>query len=460
MIEKNNVTGIILCKNEGYNLIECINALKSYLNEVIVIDSSNNEIAKKICDELDCKYYHREIGKEGINGFADLRNFGQEVCSNDWLLHVDIDEIFSDIFLKNLDEILKKSDRWVYKFPRINLPFYEKYPDYQVRLCEKNNTEWIGKIHETVSIINKPFEITKLDEYPIIHKKRDDKLLINKRWKNEREIFDVLIVSLVNNSSKWIQRFLTCLSELVTYERSKGNNFSILYIEGNSDDGSYELVSDWIEKENGKLKKEIYSILKMDINSDIQRFEKLAILRNMGIKIGFENKDYDYVLMIDSDIIFEKNLIEKMVRFINGSGYDVVAPFIGIEKFRSFANDYFYDILAFRYKGKNFTHFFPYTMNENEFNINNIVLNMDSVGSCYLVKSEIFNINDFSNFNIEKCYEESKNKVLCLYESNEGRKSEQVCFFESVKKKGYKVAFNRNIRVLHINLEQYGEQWH
>jgi hypothetical protein len=481
MITKKDISVVILCKDENYQLAKCIagNTLLKFLDNenIIVIDSSTDEnltIEKKICEDLHIKFIEKKIGDNSINGISDLRNFGSYMCNTDWIFHIDVDELFSTKLFEDIREGIfekEKEEMWAYRFPRINLPFYEQYPDYQTRLINKKKCTWEGNIHELVKVLEDPFDHRILKEYPIIHKDMGYKIKLDKniRWNTKKNI---LICSLFKDSEKYINRFLTSLGHNIDYiYHNQGNNkieIELCFIEGSSKDNTLDILKKFCR--NMKEKYDIrYVIEKNDINQSIKRFDRLAILRNMLIKLGLKNK-HDYVLLVDSDIIFDRDLIIKLVDSIEKNKADVVAPLITIENFRTYDNDYFYDTLANIYDNKNenisFTHTFPYILQKNletkiaKKIISGEPLDMQSVGTCYLAKSELFNLNDFQSFNIIKCYREMKNKNICSYSGN--GKSEQVRFFENLKNndKESKIILDPTIKVLHINLEKIGLQWH
>jgi cellulose synthase/poly-beta-1,6-N-acetylglucosamine synthase-like glycosyltransferase len=494
MIEKKDISVVILCRNESYELAKCItnNSLLKFLDNenIVVIDSSEGEnlnIEKKICKDLNVKFIEKKIGNDNINGISDLRNFGSYNCPTDFVLHIDVDELFSTKLFEDIGKYISTEDSkekaWAYRFPRINIPFYEQYPDYQTRLINKEKCIWEGDIHELVKVLEDPLDHHILKEYPIIHKDVGHKIKLDRniRWSNAKK--NILVCSLFRDSEKYLYRFLNSLDYNIDYiyhnKESAGNilctrsigvagdngnkiELELCFIEGSSKDNTWDILKKFCK--NIKEKYDIkYTLEKNDINQSLDRFDKLAILRNMLIKLGLKNK-HDYVLFIDSDIIFDKDLIIKLVNSIEKNKADVIAPLITIEKFRTFDNDYFYDQLAYIDKnGKNFTHHFPY-ISVGDIEIKKMIckepIDMQSVGTCYLAKSELFNLNDFQNFNVTKCYREIKNKNICTYSGN--GKSEQVRFFENLKEnnKESKIILDPGIQVLHINLENIGLKWH
>ena len=486
----NNLSCVILCKDEGYELGKCIieNSLLNFLpsSNIIIVDSSNlnttdYKIEKQICDDLSIKFIHKKIGDQNINGIADLRNFGSYSCPTHWILHIDCDELFSDKLFENIVNVInnvknriENNKVWAYKFPRINLPFYEQYPDYQTRLIYKEKCVWEGDVHEIVKILEDPFDHFLLREYPIIHKDMGFKSKIDKNIRWNKNIKNILICTLFKNSEKYLDRFLGSLKNEInnTINQKKINqkeynvNIELCFLEGNSTDNTFDILKKFCK--DMRLKYEINYILeKLNMNDSLERFQKLAMLRNILIKLGLRNK-HNYVLMIDSDLIFNDNLIIKLIESIERNNVDVVAPMIMIEKFRTFDNSYFYDTLASIDKnGKNLEHSFPYFFtyenNIDENIIKKIIyrtpIEMKSVGTCYLAKAEIYNLNDFQNYSVNKCYKETENGNKIIYKYDGNKKSEQIEFFENLNNK-YKTILDPSIKLLHINLENIGLKWH
>lgn len=480
------VSCCILCKDEGYELAKCLknNQVVDLFGgeNVLVVDSSEGEmleIERMICRDFGVRLVEKKIGDKGIKGIGDLRNYGglvsgesvggesvsgESVNGGEWVLYIDVDELFSLNGLRRLREIIRNDlGKYVaYRFPRINLPWYEGWPDYQTRLVNIRKCMWIGDVHESVGIIKNVDGIVIKDkgggfgilrEYPIIHIDRcQKKLERNVKWSAMGKK-NVLLCSLFKDSEWHMDRFLSCIKNI----KREGLDMEICFIEGNSEDKTWEKLKGWCNKCGMK-----YILEKMDINDSSGlggRFDRLAILRNMLIKTGLKGK-YDYVLMIDSDVIFEGDLLVRLIESIEKTGSDVMGCMIMIENFRTFGNNYFYDTLAFAGSGGDkFVHYFPYVSEETDKVIKKGCFGVKSVGTCYLVRGEVYNIGDMGVFSVVKCYKEvEKGKKIVMYKGE--RKSEQIMWCTSVRDAGYKVMVDSSVKVLHVNLEKYGRKWH
>ena len=232
----------------------------------------------------------------------------------------------------------------------------------------------------------------------------------------------VLIASLVApNQDKWLKRFLTAISNL-EYPRNK---LSYAFLVDDKKDRVFRMLNRF-KRTHPRVR-----IIESKINFPLPRFSKLALLRNFLIASASDKEDY--VLMIDSDIIsIPSDLLQRLME--NGG---ICAPFVFIEDYKQFKNGYFYDRLAYVYKGKRFNHFYPYLNGETE--LPATPFEVDSVGTCYLCDVSIF-----------------KNGVWFNSDRN---MSEQVSFCSEARKRGYTVCINPNVSVLHCNFEKYNRKF-
>jgi glycosyltransferase involved in cell wall biosynthesis len=442
------ISGVVLTKDEGKNLADCIKSVKNYLDEIIVIDSSAADGDMK--QASGCRYFP----VQNTQSFADLRNYGNQMASNEWILHIDVDEIFSTSFFRDADVILKdtKPSASAYAFPRINLPYYELYPDYQTRLVHKKNTIWYGEVHEKVRVLTDPKDTINLDMYPIVHRAKPNKVEVNVRWDAIKKHRNVLICSLFRDSGPFIDRFLACMDKMIDFSTKQGYMIELCFIEGNSQDDTYLKLKHWLMQCNHR-----HIFKKMEISSEISRFERLAIMRNMLLKFGLKNY-HEYMLMIDSDTIFNEDLLHRLSAGLEDNRCSAIAPIIFVEQ-KQPAN-YFYDRLAYLSRsGDHFRHEPPYTPELAQCD----TAEVQSVGTCYLVRANHININDVKDHSFLRCVSEMKDGFV-RYEAvwNNAPISEQTGFFYNLKKKdpNAKIIVDKRILIHHVNLEKYGLQWH
>lgn len=150
---KNNLSVVILTKNEEENIVDCLESV-AFAEEIIIVDDNSTDrtidLAKRFTDKL---FIH------SINGnFASQRNYALNLAHNSWVLFVDADERVSE---KLRDEILKsiqKKGIQGFKIRRIDNIWNQKIEHGEggsielLRLARKDSGKWKGKVHETWKI--------------------------------------------------------------------------------------------------------------------------------------------------------------------------------------------------------------------------------------------------------------------------------------------------------------------
>lgn len=148
---KNNITAVVITKNEEKMLLQCLNTLK-WVNELIVVDTGSTDKTVKIAK----KFGARVIGYLAGKNFSDWRNKGLKEAKGEWLLYIDADERVTQALREEVIEKCQMEKGYsAYAIPRINVVLGKElkhggwYPDYQKRLFLKENLKnWKGELHE------------------------------------------------------------------------------------------------------------------------------------------------------------------------------------------------------------------------------------------------------------------------------------------------------------------------
>jgi peptide chain release factor subunit 1 len=428
------VAAAVLAWNEEKLIEDCLKHLKPYVDYIVVLDGCSSDATAKVAERYADDVYLKPF----YGSFAEERMFLQLGVPGEypWVLHCDCDERFPEEFLKNMKTLIQANNVDAFRFPRMNA---EKagWPDYQVRLI-KRWVVWRKTVHEIPwhPDLDKPMDqwsCKTLDEYPIEHipQSEENRKTILQRWqKLERK--KVLVAFLVRDGEKWLTKFFKNLDKL-DYP-SQDLTFAI--IEGNSQDGSWQMLSDFASKHEGVWLKKI----DLEETSTADRAEavrkrasRLGVLRNKVIDEAL--KDEEYVFWLDSDIVeFPASLLRDLLK----ANVDIVAPYVLIE-----GSGLFYDTLAFRKDGLKFAPDLGRVQTVTGAVVGGLpdsLFEVDSVGTCMLVRTAVYRKGvRFPDSDLE---------------------SEQVGFCNLARKEGFRVFADPQVRVFHAELPRYGLQWH
>lgn len=190
----------ITVKDELAEIQQLISLLSKYApengkDEIVVLWDKNGDskVWEYLCSITNCNTKKAE-GTFNKN-FADWKNHLNSLCSNEWILNLDADELPNGIFLDNIHYIIENNDCEAYWLPRENYvhgitPKHldvwgwkqdEKgriqYPDPQLRLY-KNDPErikWVGKLHEKIEGYKTIAHLPYSEEYSLYHHKTIEK---------------------------------------------------------------------------------------------------------------------------------------------------------------------------------------------------------------------------------------------------------------------------------------------
>lgn len=157
---KPSISVSIATYNEEKNIINCLDSVRDWVNEIIVVDgqSTDNTV------ELIKKFSKAKIIVTSNKPMFHInKNKAIEACTSDWILFLDADETISESLKKEIIEVINQNpvENGFY-IPRINFfltKFLTKggqYPDARIRLFRKGKGHWpCVTVHEQIEVIGK-----------------------------------------------------------------------------------------------------------------------------------------------------------------------------------------------------------------------------------------------------------------------------------------------------------------
>jgi len=135
-----NLSIVILTKNEGKNIGPCLESVKGWASEIIVVDDESTDRTVEIVRQYTDKIIIRKMDVEGRH-----RNFAYTLAKNLWVLSLDADERLTEELKKEIAETLSKSIKYNgFTIPRRNyignywVRYGGWYPSPQLKLFRKD----------------------------------------------------------------------------------------------------------------------------------------------------------------------------------------------------------------------------------------------------------------------------------------------------------------------------------
>ena len=145
------VSVLILARNEEKNISACIESVKSFADEIIVIDDFSTDSTAEICKNLGAKVFQRALAGD----WGSQRNFAIQQATCDWIFIIDADERATPELGAEIKKILAVDDKKIaWRTARLSY-FYGQalkhggwFPDYVTRLLPREGTTVTGLVHE------------------------------------------------------------------------------------------------------------------------------------------------------------------------------------------------------------------------------------------------------------------------------------------------------------------------
>lgn len=142
------------CKDEEKNIRRCLESLKSYNFEIVVVDTGSTDDTEKIAQQYTDRVYHFQWK----NNFSSARNFAISKSTKTYVMSIDCDECIDYIDVKKLQNLLAESKKQV---GRIKIRNHltksgtgQENTEWINRIFSKELFHYEGCIHEQVTAMN------------------------------------------------------------------------------------------------------------------------------------------------------------------------------------------------------------------------------------------------------------------------------------------------------------------
>lgn len=150
MERADNITVVILTKNEEKDIVDAIRNAQKLTDKVLIVDSGSTDKTVALAEAKSAKVIYRDWD----NDFAAQRNFALQHVDTDWVLYLDADERMNDELIESIAKVTASGKEAMFRLERRNSAFGRDFkygvlgPDSVVRLFPATGVIWEGKVHE------------------------------------------------------------------------------------------------------------------------------------------------------------------------------------------------------------------------------------------------------------------------------------------------------------------------
>ena len=149
MDKVDNLTVVILTKNEEKDIIDAINNAQKLTDKVLIVDSGSTDNTVALAEANGAKVVYRAWD----NDFAAQRNFALQYVTTERVLYLDADERMNDKLIEAIKKALTANEQKQYSIKRKSVAFGQEFnygvlkPDFVPRLFKVKNVHWVNKVH-------------------------------------------------------------------------------------------------------------------------------------------------------------------------------------------------------------------------------------------------------------------------------------------------------------------------
>ncbi|HPY08836.1 MAG: glycosyltransferase family 2 protein [Patescibacteria group bacterium] len=146
-----NLSGIILTKNNQRTIASCLNSITSLIKELIIIDDFSTDSTLEIIKQI---YPEVIIKQKKLERFDEQRNYGISLANNNWILMIDSDEVITPELANSIKDIKEEKNIVAYWVVRMNQLFDKYISEKHIHrpILFKKELRFSCPVHEIIKI--------------------------------------------------------------------------------------------------------------------------------------------------------------------------------------------------------------------------------------------------------------------------------------------------------------------
>ncbi len=141
----------VITKNEEHNLSRCLNSVKNYIDELVVVDTGSTDQTLAIAEQYGARILHFQW----CDSFAKARNFALQQIRSEWVLFLDADEemVITDINF-SFSSLLNNSKIDGYQIEIQEFYLKNETNHTGIKLYRHSDSYYVGDYHEIIVGLN------------------------------------------------------------------------------------------------------------------------------------------------------------------------------------------------------------------------------------------------------------------------------------------------------------------
>ncbi len=151
---------VMITKNEAGNIAKSLESVQGLANEIVILDSGSTDKTLEIAKKFNAKIFTRKF-----DSFSEQKNWALSLAENEWVLHLDADEVLSKELKEEIKYTLVEQDAVDcdgFYLTRVNSFLGKRMKhsgiakESRLRLAKKSLSKYVGgAVHERLEVTGK-----------------------------------------------------------------------------------------------------------------------------------------------------------------------------------------------------------------------------------------------------------------------------------------------------------------
>lgn len=165
------ISAVIVNFNEAEKLERCLQGLKGFADEIVVVDLGSSDESISVCQRGGAKVYKHAF----VPYVEKVRNYAVSKATREWILVLDPDEVIPDHLKIALKQIAAEEKFAAVNIPRKNIFFgrwiahTNWWPDRHIRFFKKGFVRWSDQIHKYPEVTGNIWNLEAKENFAITH---------------------------------------------------------------------------------------------------------------------------------------------------------------------------------------------------------------------------------------------------------------------------------------------------
>ena len=141
------LSACLIVKNEEQRLPQCLDSLRSLVDEIIIVDTGSSDRTVAIAKKYQARVFHFEW----CDDFSQARNYAIAQAKGKWILVIDADEVLEQSAIATLQDVMQRDDCLAVNLLRSEIDAKQAPYSLVLRLFRNHPAiKFIGLYHESI----------------------------------------------------------------------------------------------------------------------------------------------------------------------------------------------------------------------------------------------------------------------------------------------------------------------